>query len=393
MDPGDGPLPPRNLVLLGAGHTHLHVLREWTSDPVSEVRLTCISEFPVAAYSGMLPGVLARQYAPADMEIDLARLCAFAGARLVVAAPRAIDVSNRRLTFSNRAPIPFDVLSIGIGSIPDRAGTTFASETCLDIKPMQTFLPRLTDVLERLSRRGTERLRVAIVGGGAGGIEIALCLPGFLKSGGWEFRVRIALVQAASDLLPDSGRGLRRRVARVLAERNVEVRLGERVEHVGATAVHTSRGRSISADLVIWAGSAAASPLLLETGQVTDGRGFLLTDSTLRVVSGEPVFAVGDAGTIREARTPKAGVYAVRQGPILWENLHRFFADESLIAYRPQARFLKLLNRGDGRALGEYRGLSLEGRLAWKLKDWIDARFVRRYAVDTPPERMPPPLD
>jgi NADH dehydrogenase FAD-containing subunit len=144
-------LPSRDIVLLGLGHTNAHVLRMWRMQPIPDTRLTCVSNFPTVTYSGMLPGVLAGQYPPERMEIDLVRLCAAAGARLIVADVSGLDVPQRKLLFTNRAPIPFDVLSIGIGSISQFNGVSVEDDSVLTIKPMQTFLARLTDGLQRVA--------------------------------------------------------------------------------------------------------------------------------------------------------------------------------------------------------------------------------------------------
>jgi NADH dehydrogenase FAD-containing subunit len=133
---------PHDVVLLGIGHTNAHVLRMWRMQPIPNARLTCISNHPVATYSGMLPGVLAGQYPPEAMEIDLVRLCAAAGARLILGNVIGLDRERHELQFDDRPPLPFDVLSIGIGSVPTRAGLAAADDTLLPIKPMQTFLER-----------------------------------------------------------------------------------------------------------------------------------------------------------------------------------------------------------------------------------------------------------
>jgi selenide,water dikinase len=141
-------------------------------------------------------------------------------------------------------------------------------------------------------------------------------------------------------------------------------------------------GRELSADLVIWATSAVGPPLLSRFGLSTNEQGFLRTRGTLQSVDDPAIFAVGDAGTIEGERIPKAGVYAVRQGPVLWENLKRTLRGEPLREYRPQTGFLKLFNTGNGSAIGEYKGLSFSGQWAWRLKDWIDSRFMRMYQVE-----------
>ncbi|MFM7846475.1 MAG: NADH dehydrogenase subunit, partial [Planctomycetota bacterium] len=134
---------------------------------------------------------------------------------------------------------------------------------------------------------------------------------------------------------------------------------------------------TLPADLVIWLADAVGAPILSTLGLPTDERGFLLVKRTLQSTADERIFVVGDAGTIERERLPKAGVFAVRQGPILWENIQRSLRGEPLIDYQPQRRFLQLLSLGDGRAIASYGRWSLSGRWAWLLKDFIDRRFMR----------------
>jgi len=135
----------------------------------------------------------------------------------------------------------------------------------------------------------------------------------------------------------------------------------------------------MEADVVLWLTGPAAPPVLSRMGLPTDASGFLLTKDTLQSTSGASVFAVGDTGSIDGVPTPKAGVYAVRQGPVLWSNLQRMMSAAPLRPYAPQRTFLRLLNTGDGRAIGEWRGISFEGVWCRCLKDFIDRGFVGRY--------------
>src|SRR5688572_9154042 len=158
----------------------------WRMEPIPRARLTCVSNVPIVTYSGMLPGVLAGQYQPEAMEIDLVRLCAAAGARLILGNVVGLARERRELLFDDRPPLPFDVLSIGIGSVPSRDGLAAADDTLLPIKPMQTFLPRLEERLKRGAGvspaiHRNRQLNIVIVGGGVGGVEIAFCLPRRLK--------------------------------------------------------------------------------------------------------------------------------------------------------------------------------------------------------------------
>jgi selenide, water dikinase len=375
-------MPARRLVLLGIGHTNAHVVRTWRSQPIDGVRLVCVSDSPVATYSGMLPGTLAGQYARGQMEIDLARLAASAGAELVVGEVSGLDPQRRQLLFRDRAPLSFEVLSIGIGSVPSFEGVSVGGGArIVAIKPMQTFLDRLDAQLRQASaRRAPRPVRIVVVGGGAGGVEVAMCLPAHLRLlYGDAARHELTVVAGDDHLLPGSSRGLVRRVSRLFARRGVRVLTGTRVTSVYDGTVAAADGQSVQAEVVIWATGAAPPPVLAHFGLPLDDRGFVLTTDTLQTTSGAPVFAVGDAGSIAGTRVPKAGVYAVRQAPVLWENLRRTLAGAPLERYRPQRGFLKLMNSGDGRAVGEWKGLSFEGRWAWRLKDVIDRRFIAAY--------------
>jgi selenide,water dikinase len=380
-------LPEKDVVLLGIGHTNAHVLRMWAMHRPPSARLTCVALWPVATYSGMLPGVLSGQYPPDAMEVDLVRLCAAAGARLILDETIGLDVDARCLRLRERPPVPFDVLSVGIGSVPSWAGVEVVDASrVLAIKPMQTLLARLdahlsaaaaSDTGTRAGGRGA--FRVVVVGAGAGGVEIALCLPARVRARlGARTILQQTLVSADGRLVPDACAGTIARVARVLESRGV-TRRGGRVVRVDGSMLTLDSGPPLEADLVIWATGATAPPVLGALGLPTDARGFLATDASLRSVSGHPVFAVGDSGAIEGAPVPKAGVYAVRQAPVLWANIRHLLAKEPLERYVPQRGFLKLLNSGDGRAIGEWKGLSFEGAWAWGLKDRIDRRFIAMY--------------
>jgi selenide, water dikinase len=377
--------PPHEIVLLGAGHTHAHIIRMWRRQRPRDVRLTCVSDFPIATYSGMLPGTLAGLYAREQMEIDLVRLCAWAGVRFLRAEATGLDRQRHEVLFDDHPALRFDTLSIGIGSIPG-GRDALACNTDADgmsgpvaIKPMQTFIERLGRRLRRAAEQAADRrLRVAVVGAGVAGIEIVLALTPHIE----EFLgqvPRLILIDRHRRIargLPD---GAARLAERALHARGVELILEQGVHSIREGELELSDGRRLGADVVLWATGAEAPPLLRRLGLPTDDAGFLRTLSTLQSVTEESIFAVGDSGTIDDCPTPKAGVYAVRQGPVLWKNLLRRLDGRALVEYRPQRSFLKLLSTGDTRAIVVYDRVSASGRWCWLLKDWIDRRFVARY--------------
>lgn len=367
------------IVLVGAGHTHAHVLAQWRRSPIAAARLTCVTAHPTASYSGMLPAVLAGQVPPAAMHIDLSALCASAGADLVVASASGLDPAKRCVLLEGHEPVPFDVVSVGVGSVPafDDVRVDDAA-IVVPVKPMQTFLERLATAARRRDARAGRPLRLAVVGGGAAGVELALCAPHFISRVCGVDDTRCVLLTNRG-LLDGSNPQTVVRAMTALTRRGVVVRERCRVRAVTAGALNLDDGSEVPIDVAIWVTSATGPSFLRDTGLPVDDRGFLRTDATLRTVAGSPVFAVGDAGSIDGIAMPKAGVHAVRQGPVLWTNLRRTLQGRPLAPDRPQHAFLKLLNTGDGRAIGEWHGWSFEGRIAWLLKSWIDRRFVRRF--------------
>ncbi len=379
------------IVLLGIGHTNAHILKSWKMKPIDDCRLICVTNFPIATYSGMLPGVLAGQYPLQAMEIDLVRLCVSANVRLIIGEVTGIDDERQRIKFADRPDLAFDLLSIGIGSRPSLGGITLENESSVvSIKPMQTLSQRLHDRIDQCASQ--KEVSIAVVGGGIGSIEIAFCLHRYLQSKN-DARFKLKLIAGKSGV----GAGLldstRQKVLKRLEAQSIEVVQGHRVQTIGQKHVVLSDRREITADIVLWATSAVAPQLLESFDYQKDGRGFLTTKPTLQTASNPNVFAVGDSGTIEGTNLDKAGVYAVRQGPVLWENLNRVILGRTLQDYRPQTKYLKLINTADGRSIAEFKGRSFYGRWCWWLKDRIDKNFMAMYQNYEPMPMATVPVD
>ncbi len=379
----------RDLVLVGAGHTNLHVVRQWRRHPVPGVQLTLISPFSRATYSGMLPGTLAGLYQPDDMQIDLYRLTAGAGIRLIIAEATGLQPDVRLITFADRVALRFDVASIGIGSVPSHAELWAHSSRVLSIKPMSTFLSRLEAAVTR--QRSVEPvLKCVIVGGGAAGTEVAFCLDQWLRRRG--IAHHITLLDGHAKILPGYLPQFVQRAQALLAARGIEVLVNQQVVAVSDTAgrpcaeLQLNAGGTLAAGIIIWATSASPPAVLDEYRLPKTDDGFLAVRPTLQTTAEAPVFVVGDTASLLDRPVPKAGVYAVREGPILWQNLQRMLAGQKLVEYRPQRGFLSLLSTGDGQALLQYKGWTQHGKWAWKLKDYIDRKFMRMYHDYRPPQ-------
>ncbi|HBJ33187.1 MAG TPA: NADH dehydrogenase subunit [Planctomycetaceae bacterium] len=364
---------------MGIGHTNAHVVKKWATEPIANCDLVCISKFPTATYSGMLPGTLGKQFNDDEMRIDLQSLCDRASAKLIIADTSGLDLATGQLSFTDHPSITFDALSIGVGSVPSGWQQHCQSPLMVPIKPMQTFLRRLDNRLSDVGSQCRGNIRVAIVGGGVAGIEIAFCLQQLFQKRESERSVELTIYTSSPRVADGMTDRSVRLIEKLLEQRMIRVRPNHRVNHVDTDSIRTDDQKSHLVDCVIWATGAAAPPVIEKLGLPTDSSGFIATSSTLQSLADHRIFAVGDAGTIMSSPSPKAGVYAVRHCPILWNNLRAFFDNRPLLTYQPQRDFLKLLNTGDGKALLQYKRLTLHARWCWYLKTWIDRRFIGEF--------------
>jgi selenide,water dikinase len=366
----------RDVVLVGGGHAHVQLLRRWIMRPLVDARVTVVVDRPEAVYSGMVPGLVAGHYAPSDVTIDVRPLAKRAGARFVVAPCTAVDPVGHAVHLHERPPLHYDLASLDIGSAVAGLDTPGVREHTLPTRPIGAFAERIGALF---AAAGTPR--VVVVGGGAGGVELALAAVARLRRQGVAVP-SVTLVHDGAHLLPGHGPRLAARARRACERRGVKVLAERRVTAVHAERVALADGGTLPHDLCLWVTGAAAPALLRASGLPCDERGFVWVGPTLEVPGHEGLFAAGDCAVPTSwPAMPKAGVYAVRQGPRLEANLRARLAGRRLTAYRPQRDFLTLLNGGDGTALGGKWGVAAEGRWVMRWKDRIDRRFVERFQV------------
>ena len=373
----------KDLVLIGGGHSHVIVLRRLGMQPMPGVRITVVARDIHAPYSGMLPGLIAGHYTFDDVHIDLGPLTRFARARLFHAEAKGLDLEARSVICRGRPPVPYDVLSIDIGATPVLR-VEGASEHAVPVKPIGGLVARW-ERLEARVRNSATRLRVAVVGAGAAGVELTLAiqhaLTGRRRADGGRVPVpEFHLFSASADILPTHNRGVRARFARVLAERDVRVHTATRVTRLGDGRVETDCGEPLEVDEVVWATEAGAQAWPAASGLDVDADGFIRVDATLQSTSHPGVFAAGDIAAVVDHPREKAGVFAVRQGQPLEANLRRALRGEPLRPFSPQRRFLSLISTGDRHAVASRGRLSFEGAWVWRWKDWIDRRFMTRFS-------------
>ena len=376
----------KDLVLIGGGHSHLSVLKYFAMHPVPGLRLTLITRDLHTPYSGMLPGYIAGHYSYDQAHIDLRPLAQFAQARIYHAEVDDIDLNNKQIFCDGRPPIPYDYLSINIGSRPGALHIPGADRFTLPVKPIDRFLTRWDELIDIVTGHTEKDFHLAIVGGGAGGVEMALATQFRLhqlltKNHQSTDFLKIDLYSDSACILPTHNRQVRKRFSRFLKQRNIQIHVNQRIEEVLKDKLISSDGQQYEADAVLWVTNASAPAWLAETGLAVDENGFIAVNDCLQSISHENIFAAGDIAAVIDHPREKSGVFAVRQGPPLARNLERAIQNKPLKKFIPQKNFLGLISTGDKYAIASRSNWSLEGAWLWKVKDWIDRRFMDNFNV------------
>ncbi len=365
----------RRLVLLGGGHAHVQVVRAFAASAPSDTSVTLISATRLTPYSGMLPGLIAGHYTRAEAYIDLAALCEAASVRFIEQEVSALDVERKQLEATTGDLHAYDILSLDTGSTTPLDRVPGAAAHAIAVKPVDGFL----EAIERLQAdlRHRPSMAIGLVGAGAAGIEVILALAHrFHTNTPREHRLTLHLITDSDAILEEFPQSVRRYAADALHDRGIVVHTGARAANIDAGSIDLANGIRIPVDYAIFVTGAAPASMYERAGLRTDDRGFVLVNACLQSLSHPDVFACGDVATVPEHPRPKAGVFAVRQGPPLANNLRRALAGLPLEPFVPQRNYLVLLSTGRKHAIATRNGRTLQGNWVWRLKDWIDRRFV-----------------
>ncbi len=372
----------KRLLLVGAGHAHAQVLKDWIGRSVAGCEVTIVSPHAMTPYSGMVPGWLAGTYRFDEIGIDFAALAAAAGATFLADQMIGLDPKRRQVLLRGGSALDYDVLSLNVGStLTPPVPPPGARARILSLRPLGE-LRRAWDALlgdPQITTSDTA-LVVTAVGGGAAGVESLLATLKRLRSMRPGLPVQGGLITSSATLLPGLGPAAARSARAALTAAGVVVQ----------TARDYDDSLARSSDIVIWATGAEAHPWQRGSGLAVSDRGFIRVDERLRSCSHPQVHAVGDCAEWT-LPLPKAGVFAVRMGPVLSRNLRAALGAGTPVPYAPQRRYLALLSTANGRAIASWGGWALEGRWLWRLKDRIDRAFVRRFVIAGPSLTTNPP--
>lgn len=376
----------QRIVLLGAGHANtqlLMLLSRMSKELLRNLEILLVSDGESSYYSGMLPGTIAEQYTLSQMCIDLRLLTAANNATLLPYRAVQLDPFNQTLLLESGEQIKYSFLCINIGSTNTGYDIRGVREFSVPTRPLKDFLSRVSEKQDALQNSGTAPV-VLVVGAGAAGVELAFALLQRLSRAFAE--VSVSLITRSSEILPGFPENIRRKVLRELQKQNISVLLNSEVAQIRENTVELRNCQVIPGNFIVWA--AGASPIMFDSALPTCPRGYILVTDSLQSVQFSEILAVGDCITMEsqpEGFPAKAGVYSVREAPILFKNLKSllkaqlFHQRVSLTMYRPQRNFLVILNLCNGSAIAFKGAIVYTGKLAWYLKRRIDSNFMNKF--------------
>lgn len=359
------------LILVGGGHAQLSVLRALANKKL-DVEAVLVTPSAYQIYSGMLPGWIVGNYTMEECRIDLRPLAQAANVRFVLGSVVEVDARRRVVELSDGSTLDYDTLSIDVGSETDTSWLQAVDERLLPIKPLNTFVHRWPSIVTTASQRSDYHL--AVVGGGAAGVELAFAARyAFISKG---IRAEVALVASENGLLPGHAESVKKRAKNLLLHHGIHL---HQAQAVGvAEGLQLATGERLQADCVIATTGARPAAWLENSGLSRDEQGYILVDSQQRSVSHANVFAAGDVCVREDVHLPRSGVHAVFAGPILANNLLSNLTGSPLQHYRPRKKSLYLLATGSQYAIASWGRFSAQGHWVWRWKNWIDQRFMHK---------------
>jgi NADH dehydrogenase FAD-containing subunit len=331
-------------------------------------RVTVIGPSPYHYYSGMGPGMLSGIYRPQEVRFHIKKLVEDRGGEFREDRVVRIDPHGRNLYLQSGLELPYDVVSFNTGSeVPRDLLSGEASETLFPVKTVVHLLRARRAIRSALKNR---KLRFVIVGGGAAGVEVTANL--------WEGQITLV---AGRKLLGTATDRVGKMARDSLTERGIEIIEGNRATQIKKESVTLADGKILPYDFAFMAMGIQPSPLFRQSGLPTGKDGGLLVNVHLQSVEHPEIFGGGDCIAFAERHLSKVGVYAVRENPLLLQNLMAALEGKAMQVFDPQREFMLILNLGNGRGLLWRKNFVWEGRLAFLLKDYIDRKFMKKFQV------------
>jgi len=363
----------RHLVLAGAGHAHMVTMANIRSFYDLGHRVTVIGPSDYHYYSGMGPGMLGGGYEPDDIRFAVKQSVEKQGGVFVRDSVVGVDPLSHVLRLESGGTVSYDVLSFNTGShinLPTLHGNT---NQIFTVKPIERLYQARKEI-EALS--GKQSVTVAVVGGGPAGTEVAGNVSELLSKSSHPSKVVLYAGRALLARFPEAVKNSSRKL---LEKSGVLIKEEGHLLAVKDSCLHFDSGLEEQADFIILATGVHPSPFFKEAGLRTGPDGGLLVNSKLQCSEYPEIFGGGDCICFEEQALDKVGVYAVRENPVLFHNLKAFLQGEALQSFDPGGDYLLIFNLGNGLGVLRKKWFQISGKLAFRVKDWIDRKFIRDF--------------
>ena len=366
---------PKHLVFVGGGHAHLTAMMGLRDTVRAGHRVTLIGPSRYHYYSGMGPGLLSGIYRPAEARFHVKKMAEDRGATFIEERVVLVDPVRRILVLGSGAEVRYDAVSFNTGSEVPLYLLHPSGENVYPVKPIENLLAARRKIL---AADLGKRLCVVVVGGGTAAVEITANLGHLARETG---RIGGITLVSRSNVLGDFPGKARARARGALARWGVESIEGVAAESIADGVVRLGNGADLEGDMVFVATGIRPSPLFRDSGLPTGEDGGLLVNDYLQCVDHPELFGGGDCISLAGSPLARVGVYAVRQNRPLHRNLLAFLEGRPLQRFDPGGDYLLILNLGDRNGLFRRKEIVWSGRLAFRLKDYLDRRFMRKFQV------------
>ncbi|MCB2313567.1 FAD-dependent oxidoreductase [Clostridium tagluense] len=364
----------KRLLLVGGGHTHIFLIKQFCLNPIPGFEVLLVSDSNYQYYSGMAAGYVEGFYNLDEISFDLKKMCKHGGVEFIHGRITGIDAQNRCVTLESNEIVYFDILSVDTGS--DMAGKSVHGvlKYACCIKPLENLFTLRGNFMENIANGS----QVVIAGAGAAGIEMAFALK--VLSDKIKKNIKITLVHSGNLILKGYHENVREITLRMLSKDKIEVLSNHKILRISEKNIFMESGKQIKYDFLIWAAGPKANPLYKASGFKVDADGYMMVNSYLQSVDYDFVFGAGDCISFYEfSYVKKVGVYAIREAPHLYNNILKFIRNDGLKEYIPQKNYMAIISSGNKKGIMQYKGMAISGGACWKLKDFIDCKFMKKF--------------
>jgi pyridine nucleotide-disulfide oxidoreductase family protein len=361
------------VILVGGGHAHVNFINQFSKEKFPGIRVVLVSNYNRQYYSGMASGFLEGIYDLDDISFDLPKMCEASGIEFIEDTVIGVDPSKRKIFLENGWDINFHAISLDVGSETVGKDMEGVKDNAITIKPLKNLLT----IKEKIEKTG-DNARVVIVGAGAAGLETGLAIKEFSKKQNKD--LKISIINSSNVVLKNDSSSVREKVVDQIRKNEIDLYLNEKIIEVNQNFIQTEASKTIHFDILIWATGTAAVSFISKTGCKTDENGYLLVNKYLQSVNYPFVFGAGDCIAFEEYKyVKKVGVYAIRAAPYLFKNMMAYIENRKLNEFIPQKSYLYIVSIGSRLAVLYYKGIVYKGRLAWRMKDFIDRNFMKKH--------------